>query len=348
MLIDYFNTEEAFVKVKGKQIDFLLWISITVVSLSYLFSAFDLALSPMASNFTYTVYEFVNTVWIGLVLGVFFMGILGTVPREIIVCALGNRGGLQGIFRATFAGILLDLCSHGILMVGMKFYERGVSIGQVVAFLVASPWNSLSLTIILWTLIGFWWTLIFIAGSFLIAVSTGLLFELCVKQEILPENPHKVGLPQGFEFWKEVKKWYKGFSFSDMPKILWQGLLESRMLLRWLLFGIVLAGIIRTAFSPDQFQILFGPTLAGLGLTLVAATILEVCSEGSVPIAAEIFVKAKAPGNAFAFLMAGVSTDYTEIMLLKETTKGWRIPLFLPLLTLPQILLLALILNMAV
>ena len=46
------------------------------------------------------------------------------------------------------------------------------------------------------------------------------------------------------------------------------------------------------------------------------ATVLEVCSEGTSPIAFEIFNKTAALGNPFIFLMAGVATDYTEIGLL--------------------------------
>ncbi|MDH3324524.1 MAG: ATPase, partial [Candidatus Peregrinibacteria bacterium] len=45
------------------------------------------------------------------------------------------------------------------------------------------------------------------------------------------------------------------------------------------------------------------------------------------------------------FLMTGVSTDYTEIISLKETTKSWKISLFLPLITVPQVIILAYLLN---
>ncbi len=85
--------------------------------------------------------------------------------------------------------------------------------------------------------------------------------------------------------------------------------------------------------------------MGGLGLTLLAATIIEVCSEGTTPIAADLMNRAQAPGNAFTFLMAGVSTDYTEIMSIRDTTQSWKIALFLPLVTLPQILVLGVILN---
>ena len=123
------------------------------------------------------------------------------------------------------------------------------------------------------------------------------------------------------------------------------GIKESRMVMRWILFGILLASIVRALFSPETFSTWFGPTLAGLGLTVLVATIMEVCSEGSTPIAADLLNRANAPGNGFAFLMTGVSTDYTEIMVLKETTRSLKTALFLPLLTVPQVLAIAWLMN---
>ena len=93
------------------------------------------------------------------------------------------------------------------------------------------------------------------------------------------------------------------------------------MVFRWLLFGLLLATAIRATVPMDTYQTLFGPTAIGLLLTLVAATLIEVCSEGSTPIAADILTRAAAPGNSFTFLMAGVATDYTEVMVIKDTSK---------------------------
>jgi len=55
--------------------------------------------------------------------------------------------------------------------------------------------------------------------------------------------------------------------------------------------------------------------------------------------------RAGAPGNSFAFLMTGVSTDYTEIMVMREATKSWKIALFLPLLTVAQIVVISSLMN---
>jgi uncharacterized membrane protein YraQ (UPF0718 family) len=55
--------------------------------------------------------------------------------------------------------------------------------------------------------------------------------------------------------------------------------------------------------------------------------------------------RAGAPGNGFTFLMAGVATDYTELLVIREFTKRWKTALFLPLVTTPQILVIGYIMN---
>ena len=77
------------------------------------------------------------------------------------------------------------------------------------------------------------------------------------------------------------------------------------------------------------------------------ATTIEVCSEGSTPLATDILNRAHAPGNGFAFLMSGVASDYTEIAIFKDTTKCWKIALFLPLITVLQLNIIAALLNMS-
>ena len=127
--------------------------------------------------------------------------------------------------------------------------------------------------------------------------------------------------------------------------MLLDGIKESRMVLRWIFFGIFLAGLVRAFFSPETFGTWFGPTLGGLGLTVLVATTMEVCFEGSTPIAADLLTRSSALGNGFPFLMTGVSTDYTEIMVLKETTGSLKLSLFLPLVTVPQVVAFAWLLN---
>lgn len=330
-------------------IDWIMWTCLPAVVagyLGFLVLGHNDSMPDWIGTMFHTSYEMVNAMWWGILSAAFFVGLLGRIPRELVMSVLGRGGSKRGIFRATLAGLMLDLCNHGILMVGMKLYERGASIGQVIAFLVASPWNSLTLTLILVGLIGLKWTLLFIVASMVIAWASGWIFDRLVDSGSLPTNPNSADFEQ-VAFMPTLKATWAEHDWrpASLIRMFWGGLKESKMVLRWVVFGVVLVGLIRAFVPEDSFELWFGASITGLLLTLLATTLIEVCSEGSSPIAADLFNRAGAPGNAFTFLMAGAATDYTEIMAVKETTKSWKIALFLPLITVPQVLVIGWIMN---
>jgi len=132
-----------------------------------------------------------------------------------------------------------------------------------------------------------------------------------------------------------------GHLFKDTLRGSWE---LAKMVLWWLLVGMLMASVAR-AFIPEHlFMTYMGPTLLGLAVTLFFATIIEVCSEGSSPLAFEIFSKTGAFGNSFTFLMSGVATDYTEIGLIWQNI-GKKAALWLPIITVPQIIVLGFLFN---
>lgn len=224
--------------------DYLLWGSFIICTIFYGFHWLIPNLLPdFAQHFSHSIFEMLNSMWWGVLLGLVFVGLLAGIPQNLFLSVLGKGGSFNGILRATAAGVLLDLCSHGILMVGTKLYQKGASIGQVMAFLIASPWNSFSLTLIMFALIGFKWTFAFIGLSMIIALISGWIFDRCVDKKILPVNPNAYELDENFEFWPEARKQWAGinWSFDLVKNIAREGASGSRMVLRWLLFGVVLA-----------------------------------------------------------------------------------------------------------
>jgi len=340
---------------KKASFDWLLWGSLTII-VGALLVHFTLPQLPYLGDFAHGVTSLLKKMWWGVLFGLAAVGMMHKVPRSLFRAVLGRGDTFGGLLRAALGGLLLDLCSHGILMVGAKLYERGASLAQVMTFLIASPWNSFSLTLILIALIGLKWTLLFIVGSVVIALITGSIFLFLERTGVLPENPYAKEEAQNTDedaqsASAEFKAMLKKISFK--PKALAcfgrdvfrDGFAEGRMVLRWLFFGVILAALINAYVPTDVLTTYFGPSLVGLVLTLVATTIIEVCSEGSAPIGAELMNRAGAPGNGFTFLMAGVATDYTELLVIREFTKRWKTALFLPLVTTPQILVIGYIMN---
>lgn len=330
---------------KGKA-DWLLRGSLVIIVLALAVYLFHTGVGPL-DEFGMAIAMLLKTMWWGIALGIVAVGLMQRVPKEYFAAILGRGDTFGGLLRAAAAGLLLDLCSHGILMVGAKLYERGASLAQVMTFLIASPWNSFSLTLILIALIGLKWTVVFIVGSAVIAVATGYLYMILTKRGAIAGNPNKVDMPDGFNIRADIKTRLKGFRITPafFLSVVTDGLAGGKMVMRWLFFGTILAALIRTFVETDTLVQYFGPTIPGLLFTLAATTIIEVCSEGSAPIGAELVTRAGAPGNGFAFLMAGVATDYTEILVLRQITGSWKSALFLPLLTVPQVLLLGWIMN---
>ncbi len=292
---------------------------------------------PPLQRFVGGIIEFANAMWLSIVVAVVAMGLLNFVPARWFQTILGKGGTVTGIARAMVAGLLLDLCSHGILMVGAKLYKQGASLGQLIAFLVTSPWNSFSMMLLLAALVGWKWVGIFIVASAVVGFVAGLLADTFFSSwSIQPvtenndtEEPDESDTPKAQSAWLTF----------------WQGMQESTMVLRWVLLGLVMGAAIRAVFPQEVFAQTFGPSAQGLGLTMLATSIIEVCSEGSIPIAADLLSRANAPGNAFAFLMAGVATDVTELLVLKDITGRWKTALLLPALTVPWVLLIGWYLN---
>ncbi len=329
-----------------KRIDWLLWGSLVALAVG-LAGHFIGGGPQWWHKFAHSSFDFLSKSWWGILTGIIAVGVIGRIPKSLISGLLGRGGSFGGILRATFAGTLLDLCNHGVLMIGAQLYRKGASLGQTIAFLISSPWNSLSVTLILAAMIGWKWMLLFIALSMVIGIATGWIADLMVKAGRLPANPNHQELPEDFRYlpaFREAGRAIKPTP-SNIVKMVRDGISESAMVLRWVFFGIVLAGAIRAFVPDDLFQHYFGPSVLGLVLTLAATTLIEVCSEGSSPIAADLLTRAAAPGNAFVFLMAGAATDYTEMLVLRETTKSWKAALALPLISTPQVLLIGWLIN---
>jgi uncharacterized membrane protein YraQ (UPF0718 family) len=228
---------------------------------------------------------------------------------------------------------LSSACSHGILAIAIELYKKGASVPAVITFLLASPWANLPMTILLFGFFGIK-ALLFVGGAMLIALVTGVIFTLLDELGMIEGSAE--GVDTNDISWDRVRN----FDLKKSARGVTIGFISlANMVLWWILIGILAASLIG-AYVPDHlFMEYLGPDMTGMLITLLIATVLEVCSEGTSPIAFEIFNKTAALGNPFVFLMAGVATDYTEIGLLWSNI-GKRTAIWLPIVTVPQILLL--------
>ncbi len=326
-----------------------LFIIGTAVTALFILSYFIAELNPFYVSFKF----YIILMWIPISLGFLVGGIIDYfIPKEYIEKYL-SRHNVKTIIYAMLFGFLMTACCHGILAIAIELYKKGASTSAIVAFLLASPWANLPITILLFGFFGSK-ALIIIGSSLLISFTTGVTFLQLEKRGLVECNKCEKGedtpIHTDFSIKDDIKKRIKNYEVTtnNLSKAL-KGTLSgswslTKMIMWWILIGMTFAAL-ADAFIPSHIFITYmGPTLTGLLITLFLATIIEVCSEGSSPLAFEIYNKTGALGNSFTFLMAGVATDYTEIGLIWHNI-GKKAALWIPILTIPQILILSYIFN---
>jgi len=322
-----------------------LFIIAAIAALAITVSFFIPLLVPFRSAF----WMYLKTIWWAVTLGLLLGGIIDYyVPREYISKILSRKKPFT-IFNAVFLGFLMSACSHGILALTIQLHKKGASNPAVVAFLLASPWANMAITIMLISFFGLK-ALFIILAAVIIAINTGFIFMFLEKKGLIEKNTNTVGIAENFSILNNIKSRAGKYTLTrktlgaDARGVIAGAFALADMVVWWILLGMLLASIAAAYIPVHFFHRFMGPSLIGLVVTLALATVIEVCSEGSSPLAFEIYRQTGALGNSFVFLMAGVVTDYTEIGLLWANV-GRRVALWMPAVTVPQIILLGYVYN---
>jgi len=320
---------DAGIPAIGKKLRVVGTIFIAVLLLSFL--------APLHS-LNDSLLDYLKIVWWAVLLGLVLGGVIDYfIPDGVIARFLGGKTKLT-LLNAVVAGFLMSACSHGILAIAIQLYKKGASVPAVITFLLASPWANLPITILLFGFFG-WKAVYFVVGAMLIALVTGFIFTILDRLGWIESS--SAHAETGNVSWDRLTN----FDISKSLQGVTAGAVSlANMVLWWIFIGILAAAMIGAYVPAHWFMQYLGPDTGGMFLTLLFATILEVCSEGTSPIAFEIFNKVGVLGNPFIFLMAGVATDYTEIGLLWSNI-GRRTAIWLPVVTVPQILILGTLLN---
>jgi len=306
-------------------------------------------LVPFLGPFGRIFLTYIKSIWWAVVLGLILGGLIDYfIPREYISKALARKRP-STIFNAVLLGFLMSACSHGILALSIQLHKKGASNPAVVSFLLASPWANMTITMMLVSLFGLKGIFIIVA-AIIVAINTGFIYMLLEKKNLIEKNKNIIEVSEQFSILKDIKVRLTNYRFglhslSDGLRGVMRGTIAlANMVLWWVILGILIASFAGAYMPVHFFHRFMGQTFLGLVVTLILATVIEVCSEGSSPLAFEIYRQTGALGNSFVFLMAGVATDYTEIGLLWANV-GRRVAMWLPIITVPQIVIIGYIAN---
>ena len=245
-----------------------------------------------------------------LVISFVVCGVLHAFLRpEILQRALGNTRFFS-LLKATVSGVLLPLCSCGVMPLALGLYYSGAYLGPTLAFLVATPVINPAAAILAYALLGPQIATIYVISGFALPLLVGFLGNkfggpelfspAAVGRNSAPQSANAVSAP----FWRRVKGGLS-WGFHDLA------IQTCRFIVLGVIFAALLLTLIPTSFIQNYLS---SPKFISLvGITLLGA-VMYVCALGHIPFIAALVAAGAAPGVAVTFLLSGVATNLPEMV----------------------------------
>ncbi len=243
----------------------------------------------------------------------------GTIARHL---GLENW---RSVARGALLGLALPLCSCGVVPAAASLRRKGASRPAILSFLISTPETGVEAVALTWALMGPLLAIIRPIIAIVTAIVAGLLVLLTPAEApaapvalAADEHGHVHGIdddggehaeptPRG---WRERIAAVGGYGFRTLVDDL----------AFWLLFGILLTGLLSALLPNDFFSRVLGwdrgvvPMLAMMAVGVP----LYLCASASTPVAAGLIAKGLSPGAALVFLLTGPATNVATIALVGQ------------------------------
>lgn len=262
------------------------------------------------------IFALVNEMSPFLLLGFLFAGILHVFVPSMVYSRYLSGHSFRSVFYAALFGVPLPLCSCGVLPTAMGLRKEGASKGATVSFLIATPETGVDSIAATYSLMGLPFAIVRPITAFMTSLFAGTVINTFDKEET-PYSVKETDEPHchchhdtdmsELSFVGKIKEALR-YAFVDMMEDIG----------KWLVVGLLVAGLI-TVFVPNEFfEIFKGNTLLSMLLVLCIAIPMYICATGSIPIAVALIMKGLTPGAALVLLMAGPACNVASLLVINK------------------------------
>lgn len=242
-----------------------------------------------------------------LLLGLMLAGFMKAfMPHSLYHKHLGENS-TDSVFKAIGIGILLPLCSCGVIPTTVSLRREGASRGACTAFTIATPQTGIDCLMATYSLLGLPFTLLRFTAALVTAFFGGWL------STILDNNDTETPSVSGVQTKRKEKKSFLtklreafAYSFQDML-----GDIGG-----WLAIGLLVASFITIVVPADLFADISDKPWVSMPLVLLLALPMYLCATGSIPIALSLMLKGMSPGTALVMLMAGPAINVASMIVM--------------------------------
>ena len=265
------------------------------------------SLSHKPKNIMQEILHLINEMSPYLLLGFLLAGVMHAfLPSNYYGRFLGGRR-FGSVVNAALFGIPLPLCSCGVIPTAMSLRKEGASRGATVSFLIATPQTGVDSIVATFSLMGLPFAVVRPLAALATALVGGSLANVADRDDAPAACRCSASSEAPRGFWSRCVEALR-YAYVEMMQDIG----------KWLVVGLLIAGLI-TIFVPDSwFTLLRGNSLASMLLVLLMAMPMYVCATGSIPIAVALMLKGLTPGAALVLLMAGPACNFASMIVVRK------------------------------
>ncbi|MBN2655078.1 MAG: permease [Nitrospirae bacterium] len=228
---------------------------------------------------------------------------------------LSHKKEFIGNGLAAGLGVVTPFCSCSAVPLFIGFIEAGVPLGVTFSFLIASPMVNEIAVVLLWGLLGWKLTTLYIFTGLIVAILSGIIIGRL-----------------------KLEKWVEGYVYTiqtgqsiDAPALTFRQRLQLandntldilKKIWLYIVIAIGIGGFIH-GYVPEDFLVKYaGPdNLLAVPLAVILGVPLYSSAAGIIPIVSALISKGLAVGTVLAFMMAVTALSLPEMIILHKVIK---------------------------
>lgn len=231
----------------------------------------------------------------------------------------GKRRGFGYVLGALF-GAVTPFCSCSGIPLFLGFTTARIPVGITMSFLITSPLINELAVVLLWGLLGWKFTVIYVAAGMAAGVLGGLFMDGIRAErwlqpfirETMNNAPARLTVNENGEIQKLTLRQRHIFAYGEMVSIV-------RRIWKWVLIGVGIGAALH-GFVPENW---FAEHLgAGEWWSVPVAVLVGIPLysnvTGIVPVMESLLLKGLPLGTTLAFCMSAVAASIPEVMLLRQ------------------------------
>ncbi|MEN6412757.1 MAG: permease [Veillonellales bacterium] len=281
--------------------------------------------TTLGEAINFFVYDSIK-IFLMLIVIIFAVSLLRSYfPAERTKKILSHRREFYGNIVAALLGIVTPFCSCSAVPVFIGFIESGVPLGITFSFLISSPMVNEVAVIMLWGLLGWKITVMYILSGVTIAIIGGYLIGKFKLEHLVEEYVYQMKVGD-IEIAEQ--------SFAD--RLLYARDYTKEILRKVWLYVIIAIGIggFIHGYAPEDFLVQYAgkDNIWAVPMAVLIGVPLYSNAAGVIPIVTALIQKGMSLGTALAFMMAVTALSFPEMIILRNVLKPKLIAIFIAIL----------------